>query len=111
MQVFVQAQFQLFGVLKRANGWYVAHCPPLDITTQGQTEAEAKKNLVEASELFVISCFERGTFEQAVRELGWHVVSGRGSVQQSNPPRLPAGGFSFPVPVPFGLEKAAGCLA
>jgi predicted RNase H-like HicB family nuclease len=110
MQATIEAQFQLFGVMKKVNGWYVAHCPPLDITTQGQTEAEARKNLIEASELFVVSCFERGTFEQALRELGWHVVSGRVAAQKGDPPQLPAGGFRFPIPVPFGLEKAAGCL-
>ena len=45
MQVLVKAQFQLFGTVKKADGLYIAHCPPLDITTQGNTEAEAKKNL------------------------------------------------------------------
>jgi predicted RNase H-like HicB family nuclease len=105
MQSTIEAQFHLFGVMKKVNGWYVAHCPPLDITTQGQTEAEAKKNLIEASELFVVSCFERGTFEQALRELGWHVVSGRVAVQKGDPPRLPAGGFRFPIPVPSALRR------
>jgi predicted RNase H-like HicB family nuclease len=111
MQVLVQAQFQLFGVLKKEDGWHVAYCPPLDITTQGRTEEEAKKNLVEASELFVVSCFERGTFEQALRELGWHVVAGRAVPHADEPVRQPVPGeFSFPVPVPFGFEKAApGC--
>lgn len=109
MRAAVQAEFRLFGVLKKENGWYVAHCPPLDITTQGRTEAEAKKNLREASELFVLSCFERGTFEQALRELGWRVLSGGALVEKEPPQPLPAGGFRFPIPVPFGLEKAAGC--
>src|ERR1700687_3576211 len=107
MRVMVQAQFQLFGVMKKENGWYVAHCPPLDITTQGKTEAEAKKNLVEASELFVVSCFERGTFEQALRELGWRVVAGQAVPQSGeNSANPPEGEFTFPVPVPFGFEKA-----
>ena len=110
MREIVQAQFQLFGVIKKENGWYVAHCPPLDITTQGKTEAGAKKNLVEASELFVVSCFERGTFEQALRELGWRVVAGH-TVSRRQHHALPKdGGFRFPVPVPFGFEKAVnGC--
>lgn len=101
-----QAQLQLFGVIRKENGWYIAHCPPLDITTQGKTESEAKKNLAEASELFVISCFERGTFEQALRELGWTVVAGRSArqVKRSAIPRK--GSFRFPVPIPFGFEKA-----
>ncbi|MGD0599381.1 MAG: hypothetical protein ABR988_06135 [Terriglobales bacterium] len=105
--MILEAQFQLFGVLKKENGWYIAHCPPLDITTQGRTEAEAKKNLAEASELFVVSCFERGTFEQALRELGWSVVAGRPAARRGKRSVIPRkGSFHFPVPVPFGFEKA-----
>ncbi len=74
MQAVIKAHFELFGILKKKDGWHIAHCPPLDITTQGRTRDEAKKNLIEAAELFVTSCFERGTFEQALRELGWRVV-------------------------------------
>jgi predicted RNase H-like HicB family nuclease len=106
MRLILEAQFQLFGVVKRENGWYVAHCPPLDITTQGKTQAEAKKNLGEASELFVVSCFERGTFEQALRELGWRVVAGRPVLRQGKNSVIPRkGGYRFSVPVPFGFEK------
>ncbi|HEV2992350.1 MAG TPA: type II toxin-antitoxin system HicB family antitoxin [Candidatus Angelobacter sp.] len=76
MQVQVKATFQLFGTLKQEDGWYIAHCPPLDITTQGRTEKATRENLIEATELFVVSCFERGTLEQALRELGWSVISG-----------------------------------
>ena len=70
MRVAVKAEFTLFGVMKREGDWYIAHCPPLDLTTQGKTLAEAKKNLIEASELFITSCFERGTLGQALKELG-----------------------------------------
>ena len=113
MRVAIQAKFELFGTLKKQGGWYIAHCPPLDITTQGKTAAEAKKNLVEASELFVLSCLERGTFEQALRELGWSVEGGANAVRQKkrNASAIPAGAFRFPIPVPFGFEKAAGCPA
>jgi predicted RNase H-like HicB family nuclease len=105
MRVILQAQFQLFGILRKENGWYIAHCPPLDITTQGRTEA--KRNLAEASELFVVSCFERGTFEQALRELGWSVVAGRPAARQGKRSVIPRkGAFRFPVPVPFDFEKA-----
>jgi len=110
MQGQIEAQFQLIGTLKKEGGWYIAHCPPLDITTQGRTEEEAKKNLIEASELFVTSCFERGTFEQALRELGWHVAgkpaSRRGAAGKRQH-HARSGEFRFPVPVPFGFEKAA----
>lgn len=52
MKTEVRAEFTLFGVLKRVGDWYIAWCPPLDITTQGRTQAEAKNNLVEAASLF-----------------------------------------------------------
>jgi len=70
MRGAIQAEFELFGTIKRQDDWYVAYCPPLDVTTQGRTAAEAKSNLKEACSLFLQSCFERGTFEQAMRELG-----------------------------------------
>jgi predicted RNase H-like HicB family nuclease len=112
MRVTVQAEFTLFGVLKHEDGWYIAYCPPLDITTQGKTEDEARSNLMEASELFVRSCFERGTFEQALRELGWHVIGGAVAKHgEKRPMAIPAGSFAFPIPIPFGFEKAAGCHA
>ena len=49
----------------------MAYCPPLDLSTQGKTQEEAKRNLIEASELFLISCIERGTLEMALKELGF----------------------------------------
>jgi predicted RNase H-like HicB family nuclease len=116
MQLQIEAQFQLFGIVKREGGWYIAHCPPLDVTTQGRTQEEAKENLIEACELFVTSCFERGTFEQALRELGWHVAGRRASrrsveARKRAQPRH-SGEFHFPVPVPFGFGKAeAECRA
>ncbi len=70
MATSIQAEFKLFGTVKREGGWYVAHCPPLDVTTQGRSVAEAKENLREASELFIVSCLERGTLDQALQELG-----------------------------------------
>jgi predicted RNase H-like HicB family nuclease len=99
MRGLAKVQFQLFGTFKREGSWVVAHCPPLDITTQGRTISEAKKNLVEASELFIISCLERGTLDLALRELGF--VGPLKGKQES----LPANAFSFPVPIPLHFQK------
>jgi predicted RNase H-like HicB family nuclease len=101
MKVTVQAEFKLFGVMKREGNWYVAHCPPLDLTTQGRTASEAKKNLIEASELFLISCLERGTLDQALKELGF--------VPRKAQPVNIANAFPIAVPVPFGIEKSLPC--
>ncbi len=103
MRITVQAKFTLFGVVKREGDWYIAHCPPLDITTQGRTLGEAKKNLVEASELFIISCLERGTLEQAMRELGFVPFKAK--------PRNIPNAFPIAIPVSFGFEKNLPCHA
>jgi len=103
MKVTVQAEFKLFGVVKRQGDWYIAHCPPLDITTQGRTLAEAKKNLVEASELFIVSCLERGTLDQALKELGFKPLKAK--------PRTIPNAFPIAVPIPFGFEKSLPCRA
>lgn len=71
MNGFVQAEFNLFGTVRREGRWYIAHYPPLDLSSQGRTLAEAKQNLIEASQLFLMSCIERGTLDQALKELGF----------------------------------------
>lgn len=103
MRVVVRAEFRLFGVTKRQGDWYVAHCPPLDLTTQGRTLAEAKKNLIEASELFIVSCLERGTLDQAFKELGF-------VPRKARPLNIPHA-FPIAIPIPFGFEKSLACHA
>ena len=97
-------QFNFFGVVKREGAWYVAHCPPLDITTQGRTAAEARRNLAEASELFLVSCLERGSLDQALRELGFTQV-------QKVVARRPDNAFPMVIPVPLRFQKNALCHA
>ncbi len=42
----------LTGIIEREGDGYVSLCPELDIASQGDTVEEAKKNLIEAVELF-----------------------------------------------------------
>ncbi len=100
----IQAQFKLFGYIKKRGKWFIAYCPPLDLSTQGRTIEEAKENLVEASQLFLISCLERGTLDQALKELGF--VPLRGDAPEEP---LPEGAFEFPVPISLILQKQSEC--
>ena len=43
---------RLTGVIEREDNGYVALCPELDIAGQGDTVDEARRNLIEAVELF-----------------------------------------------------------
>ena len=40
-------------VIEREEGGYVSLCPELDIASQGDTIEEARRNLIEAVELFL----------------------------------------------------------
>jgi len=40
-------------ILKKGEGWYVAHCPELQVTSQGKTRKSARANLREAIELYL----------------------------------------------------------
>ena len=42
----------LTAIIERENGGYVALCPELDIASQGESIEEARRNLLEALELF-----------------------------------------------------------
>ena len=52
---------------------YVSYCPALDVYSQGDTEEEASANLIEALQLFVQSCYERGTLDAVMKERGFAV--------------------------------------
>ena len=44
---------QLTAIIQREGAGYVALCPELDVASQGDTVEEARRNLVEALELFL----------------------------------------------------------
>lgn len=46
---------QITAIIEREGDWYVALCPDLDIASQGQSIDEARRNLIEAVELFLES--------------------------------------------------------
>ena len=52
-------------------GGYLAYSPSFDVMSQGETIDEARANLVDAVHLFLESCCERGTLDQALKELGF----------------------------------------
>ena len=93
-------EFSLFGRIRKHGAWYIAQCPPLDLSTQGRTAAEARRNLQEASELFLTSCIERGTLDRALREL-------RFSRARRKIAARPRGSFPVEVTIPLRAGKVA----
>jgi predicted RNase H-like HicB family nuclease len=67
-QVVFNVRFQ--ATVHREGDWFVSFCPVLDVASQGKSEREALKNLAEASRLFLLSCYDRGTLDQVLKARG-----------------------------------------
>jgi len=50
---------------------FIARCPLFEVSSQGKTPVEAKKNLIGALTLFVTTCFEMGTLDEVMKECGF----------------------------------------
>ncbi len=57
--------------IEKKGKWYVSSCPLLDVVSQGRTEKRAKENLIEAVSLFFMSCIEKNTIDEVLRECGF----------------------------------------
>jgi len=60
----MQKIHQFTAVIEREENQYVAHCPELDIVSQGNTIAGARENLQEAVELFFESASRQELLER-----------------------------------------------
>ena len=96
----IGVQFNLYGMVKKENGVYVAICPVMDVASQGETIRAAKQNLEEACKLFLESCIRRGTLDRALEELGFRPA-------ESKSKKIPTGAFSFPVELPYQYMRSA----
>ncbi len=57
--------------LKKQGRVWTATAPRFGVASQGGSQAEAKACVKEALELWVESCVERGTLDEALREIGF----------------------------------------
>lgn len=94
---FVTIEVKLPITIKKKSKIFISCCPPLDITTQGNTEEEAKSNLAEAIKLFLITCFEKGTLDKVLKKCGFTAID--------KAVRLPKDNRFITVPLPFMVKN------
>lgn len=75
-------------VFKEGRTW-VAYCQGLDLSSCGATEDAALAAVSKAIKLWVESCIERGTLEQALGELGWVCQDAKGEIADCRSRKLP----------------------
>lgn len=68
-------ELTLPATMKKKAEYWLSSCPVLDLFAQGKTETEALKNLEHTVRLFLTSCYERGTLDQALKECGFTLAA------------------------------------
>ncbi|MEK6651481.1 MAG: type II toxin-antitoxin system HicB family antitoxin [Nitrospirota bacterium] len=90
--------------IKKKEGLFIVCCPPLDLWSQGRTEAEARKNIEEAIKLFIITCIEKGTLDAVMTECGF-------KLSKAVFKKFPKDHKYVNVPIPFSIPAAAASHA
>ena len=100
---------QLPYTVKRNGLAHVAWCPALDVYSQGPSHKKAVKNLGDALRLFLMSCYERGTLDQVLRESGFRPAA---PIRRASTKRAVSKGFdTLMVPLPFLVDtRRRPCL-
>lgn len=103
MQLQVTFTLNLPVFYTERESWVVASCPILDVHSQGETREAARKNLSEATSLFLISCFERGTLDAVLKECGFRA----GKVpSEPTEDEIPRDEDYMNVPIPFLVNNS-----
>ncbi len=89
----VQIRAELF----REDDQYVAICPELNVSSFGDTKAEALRSLQEAVSLFLEECQRLGTLKQVLEEAGFA--------------HTPAPAHQWLPPKPVGVERLSLSVA
>ncbi len=100
----VEIRLKLPATVKKKRGWFVSCCPVLDVCSQGETKEKALENLVEAIRLFLISCYERGTLEDVLRDCGFEPIEKKTIRIKPFSKRYE----SIDVPLPFQIKHKNG---
>jgi predicted RNase H-like HicB family nuclease len=95
---------------------WIAGCPQLDIYSQGNTKEAAKAALDEAVKLWIESCVERNTLDEALRQCGFRRINAEEAkrcrqVIAVRPPASDAEVDTFDLMLIIPAYQAAAALA
>jgi predicted RNase H-like HicB family nuclease len=105
LKIPIQFQFELPIGVKKKGKWFISWCPVLDLYSQGETREKAIANIIEAIQLFVMSCFERGTLDEVLKRQGFQQTGSRRAPPRIRASDLPREVKMLKVPIPFFVER------
>lgn len=80
IQKVIRFEMRVPITVEQDGDWFISACPSLDVYSQGETHDKAVSNIIEALQLFISSCYERGTLDQVLKECGFHSAPGIESI-------------------------------
>jgi predicted RNase H-like HicB family nuclease len=107
LRIPIQFQVELPVGVKKQGKWFISWCPVLDVYSQGATRERAVENIIDAIQLFVLSCYERGTLDDVLKRQGFKQVGSRRAPPRIRPSDLPKEVKMLKVPIPFFVERRA----
>ena len=108
-QDFIAIKIRLVAEIAKApEGGYISYCPALDLCSQGNTRKEARNNIIEAVQLFIESCFKRGTLKDVLTDCGFH-LAGQKLPRRRRTSTPPFVGEGRPVRIPAEIPLMAHC--
>jgi hypothetical protein len=60
-------------VVFKENGHWIAYCPAFDLSTYGQSEADARHAFDDAMNIFIEETHNKGTLEKFLLQNGWQL--------------------------------------
>ncbi len=102
MRIIVQFSAKLPVKITKKRKWFLASCPILDVHSQGDTEKKARDNLKEALSLFFISCFERRTLDEVLKDCGFKPMHVSPAYKEEAPVTIED---YIDVPIPFLVDQ------
>jgi predicted RNase H-like HicB family nuclease len=100
----MNALISITGSLKDKGHCIVAHCPELDVYSQGYTKEEARQNLKEAVRLFLEEAVRLGTLEQILSEAGFQLMVPASGAKHRLRPDQHQTIYSDKVPFSFSMR-------
>ena len=85
----VQVEFSVPAKVRAEGAYFVSGCAALDVYSQGETKEAALVNLGEALQLFLESCYERGTLEEVLKRCGLRPDRSAGAFDGEEMVRVP----------------------
>lgn len=100
----IAMEMSMPATVKKKGKFYISCCPLMDVCSQGETKKKALYNLSDALSLFFVSCFERGTLDEVLKQRGF-VAAKRPTLHKHALEKPFADRFeSVTVPIPFLIK-------